>query len=103
VRGLDYMSNHILHGINTFDQEAHHIHILEGLSEIFNSIIIKTSLDGTIHYITPNTEELLGFEVGELKGSKITDFLHEKDIYDTPIIIKIFPLSMGMRKNFPSA
>src|SRR5690606_2045566 len=62
--------------------------------------IIKTSLEGTIRFITPNVEELLGFEVGELQGNTLTDFLHEKDMCDYSHYYKEFPFVHGDAKKF---
>ncbi|HEX7395381.1 MAG TPA: PAS domain S-box protein [Anaerolineaceae bacterium] len=43
-------------------------------------IISILSIDGTIQYINPSPERILGYKMEELKGRKIFDFLHPDDI-----------------------
>lgn len=53
--------------------------ILHILSETFNSLIIRSSMQGVFNYVSPNSFYILGYEWEEMIGKKITYFLHEKD------------------------
>jgi len=53
--------------------------ILHILSETFNSLIIRSSIQGVLNYVSPNSFYILGYEWEEMLGKKITFFLHEKD------------------------
>ncbi len=43
-------------------------------------IIAILGIDGTIQYINPSPEEILGYTVEELQGRKIFDYIHPDDI-----------------------
>ena len=43
-------------------------------------IISILSIDGTVQYISPSVERILGYKIEELIGRKIFDFLHPDDI-----------------------
>ena len=97
------MRNHIFYSYgksSVYYPENYHNKILIELSEAFNFLIIKTTLDGIIHFITPNVKDLLGYDELEFQGKPLIDYLHEKDIYDYAQYYKGFPFVKGEAKKF---
>jgi PAS domain S-box-containing protein len=51
------------------------------LAEHSEDIITEHLPDGTVLYISPSVEKVLGFKREEMEGKPIIDFVHEDDIY----------------------
>lgn len=69
-QNIQQIENSYLH---TFNQTLHII------SQTFNSLIIRSSMQGVFEYVSPNSVQILGYTSKELIGKKITNFLHERD------------------------
>ena len=49
------------------------------VAEASRELIVVFELDGTIDYVSPSITSLLGYEVGELRGSRWGDVVHPQD------------------------
>ncbi|PKG31087.1 PAS domain S-box protein, partial [Methanoregula sp.] len=54
------------------------------LVEVNQDIIYSLSLDGTVLYMSPQTEEQLGYQPDEMEGRPFTEFVHPDD---APVLI----------------
>ncbi|MBW2064164.1 MAG: PAS domain S-box protein [Deltaproteobacteria bacterium] len=55
-------------------------HYFRSLIENINDIIMVVELDGTIRYVSPSIERILGYDQDELTQAKVLDYVHPEDI-----------------------
>ncbi|MBZ9623013.1 PAS domain-containing sensor histidine kinase [Clostridium sp. FP2] len=53
--------------------------LLREITENISDIIAKTDVDGTIKYVTPTKNDILGYEIGNVIGKNLFDFIYLGD------------------------
>lgn len=61
---------------STFTDETYFRSLIENL----NDIITVLEIDGTIRYISPSIERILGYTQDELRQKKVFDYIHPEDL-----------------------
>ncbi|WAA08737.1 ATP-binding protein [Fervidibacillus albus] len=67
-----------------------YVQILQQMAHHFHSVIIYTTMEGIIRYVSPNVKEMFQYEQEKMVGKKISDYLHEKDQLDTKESRRLF-------------
>lgn len=49
------------------------------ISQTLNIIILKSTGNGQLNYVSPNAKDILGYDSDEMLGQTLSTFLHEKD------------------------
>jgi PAS domain S-box-containing protein len=57
-------------------KEEDYKNIIENLSDL----VIKVEIDGTIHYVSPQIEEMFGYKQNDLIGKNSYDLIHPEDV-----------------------
>ncbi|MCU9612541.1 ATP-binding protein [Caldibacillus lycopersici] len=74
--------------------------VFQIFSSVFNSVVTKGANQGVLHYVSENVTSILGYTPEEMKGKRITSFLHEKDRKDIFINCKNTPFEQKEDKLF---
>lgn len=78
--------------------------IMQFISNLYNHVLLKSTKDGKINFVTPNIRVLLGYEEHEVIDIKLHELIHENDrkqlleIYKITNLQQIDKLTIRVRK-----